>query len=198
MQNPSLKNLQLSQAIQAMSELPFIAAQDEEKYKIHALNFEVFDIQTDGLQPLKSIYMSEPDEKGVHIHSSEENHHVFIFESRAFYKDLKFDDTIYNRVVELMTEEYESTRDDLGKILGIPSYQNDEYWKFAIENRHIESNYTKRRDVPLEFQMIHHSGEFKLTYWLQKKQIIYLTLGHEDKEESVMLIMGMRLNGLQE
>ncbi len=138
-------------------------------------------------------YYSHKDLDRIHYYSRVEDCSVYIAESRGgdnagnwWSSDIEEFDEIYS----LLIDEYKGFLSDLVKILGTPTYLEDEFRGAIIKNK--EKNDWKRRDIPLERQMVNWLGTFKLAYWIIDERVIYLNLNWVDREEPIAIVLGCR------
>ena len=186
---------QLKSVLKTMSELPFITRDDYIKHKVHPTGIKAFEHSVKEISSTMIHYLSEMDKEEVHIYSYPENHYIFLAENLSFFDEGTLGiggDQPYEVVEDWFTKEYEKARKILIDVLGNPSYQNDDFVEYFIQNRKYLYGYSDRKDIPFELQMVaNYSGDNKLTYWNKNERVIYLVTRHEDKETPMLLLLGM-------
>ena len=150
---------------------------------------------SDEIKPFLTHYFADKDENGIHIYSfSAEDSVIYLAETLDFLdrKSWSFNSEIYEQVSFAFEQEYVVIREEIIKIIGHPKFINDNFSDFKDEHQSDASINAGRRDIPLEFQMVDYMGEFKLTYWIVNQRVLYLTIAHTDKEESLNIALGSR------
>lgn len=185
---------QLEILINQLLNVRFVTAGMEQEYKRIPTGVSDFNFHKNGIEPFLTHYFADKDESGFHIYASIDDCVIYLAETLDFLdKEIwGFNDKIYEQVSLKFEQEYEAVRERITQLIGSPKYINDHYSDFAYHHRKNDNKDSKSRDIPLELQMIHHMGEFRLTYWIIDQRVLYLTIAHMDKEEALNIALGSR------